>query len=65
LRRVEQASLHMGKHRPEAMQRGRRNARTKLGYVALQVGANEILPSDQTARFVIGQEALRQSAAHP
>jgi hypothetical protein len=65
LRRVEQAPLHMGQHRPEAMQRGGRNARTKLRYVALQVGADEILPPDQTARIVIRQEALRQAAANP
>src|SRR5664280_2363467 len=37
MRRVEQAPLHVRQHSPEAMQRARGNAWTKLGYVTFPV----------------------------
>lgn len=55
----------MGEHAPQAPQRFRRDSRTELRNVALQAGADEILPPAQAARGIRRQQAVRKSATHP
>ena len=65
LRGVEQTALMVCEHGPQSPQRLGRDARAQLRYVALEVGADEVLAPAQADRVVARQEAVREAAPDP
>ena len=55
----------MGEHRPESFEGDRRDARIELGRVALEIGADQIPPVDETVFIAFGEEAERETAPNP
>src|SRR3989338_10505071 len=62
---VEQTALMVGKHAPEAAQGFGSDARAELWDIALQIGADEILPPAQAACSIGSEQAFRKAAANP
>ena len=65
LRGVERPALVVGQHGPEPLQRLCRDAPAELRHVALQIGADEVLPEGHAVGVVLGQKAVREAPAHP
>ena len=55
----------MCQHGPEAAQRFGRNARPEQRDVALEVGADEVLPPPLTGSVARRQKAVGKAAPHP
>lgn len=62
---VEEAGLVMGEHGPETPQGLCRNARTKHGYVALQICTDEVLPPALACPVRGSKETVGKAAAYP
>ena len=62
---VDELSLLMRQHGPEAAQSLRRNAWPELWNVALQIGPYESLQPLETRRIVRGEKTVWKPAAHP
>jgi len=65
LRVVEQTTLDMGQHGPQATQGGRRNTGSEGRNVPFQVGRDEGFAPAQAGRIVRRQPRQREPTAHP
>src|SRR5437870_1976700 len=65
LRGVPDLSMVMGEHNPQAPQRTRRDGDAEHPDVALEKGANEILPPRDAGCLRFREERARKSAAQP